>query len=195
MGFPFRSEKLIRYLTGKFTLGGLLPNDGYLIGVPKIIHINDVSVGNVGIGLDPLQSFTLPAKSWKNGDILRVHYAGTFGANSDSKRIQVEIGGQVVHNTGLFATNGVTFAYYLDYLRQSADAIRATGQGCWGTIARDVSGTMAQSGLIFAIFNSPIAPADMDANDTIFRLQGESSTATNDNVLHRKTVLELIRNS
>lgn len=170
-----------------------LPNDLFIKGVPKLVRIDTASVGNVGTGLDELQAFTLPAGSWKDQDNIKLHYAGIFGANNDGKRIQVEFDGQVVHNKPLFTINGLSFVYDIDYVRISSTSVRASFQASWGFIDRDVTPTLAGNGFIVGHFNTGIVTANMDTNDVVLRLMGESSTATNDNVLHRKSVIYLTR--
>lgn len=165
-------------------------------GVSKVIHVNVISVGNVGTGLDPLQTYTLPAGTLaNNNDMLWVHYGGQFGANNDSKRIVVEFGGVTVHDPGLFSTNANSFVYDINYVRIDPVTIRSTFQASWGTINRDAGGTMSGSGLVFGRYTDVTPVPNLGTNDNVLRLLGESSTATDNNILHRKTVITLVKMS
>lgn len=171
-------------------------NPASMIGVPRCIHIDTASIGNIGTGLDQLQSFALPAGTLaRDSDWLRVHYAGTFGANNDTKRIQVEFDGQVVHNRPLFSINGLSFVYDINYVRISSTNIRASFQASWGFIDRDVTPTLAGNGSIFGQFNTAINTSNLNTTEVVLRLMGESGTATDSNVLHRKSIIELVKMS
>lgn len=195
MGFPFRSEKLIKYLTGRYQLGGVLPNDGYIVGVAKHIHQDNVqALGGAG-SLVTMQTYTLPAPSLKNdNDFLDVLYGGEFAANNNSKNITIRAGGVVVHSFGLFPINGTDWAYKIRYVRTSSTNLRAIALALPVSIALNAAtAALTGSGVVFALFNPTITVADLNNNSCVFDVQGQGTNTTD--VAHRHTSIELTRNS
>lgn len=175
-----------------------LPNDLYIKKVPKNILSNSASVGNVGTGLDPLRSFTFPAKSLKNNnDFFHARFAMLFAANADTKRIQVSFNSVVMYNSGAFAIN--SNGAMLDVL-----VIRKTNvlfnyfvnitEGQLVTTIGSPPATINSSGFIGGTRPGIDAvPANFDTNSNILLLEAESGTATNDNIVNYLTEIELTR--
>lgn len=88
-----------------------------LIGSSKTkrLYITGASVGNgADTTEDTLQSFTLPAGLLANvGDSVRIFAGGTFAASTDTKRVRLKIGGQVVNGFHQGTTTGA-IAWALD---------------------------------------------------------------------------------
>lgn len=94
-------------------------------------YVDITVVGNVGAGTDSLHSFGLPVGTLANdGDALEVRYGGFFAGNANTKRIQINFGGQNVINIQL-AQNGGLWDYDILYVRTSPTSIVSTGQMMW----------------------------------------------------------------
>lgn len=167
-------------------------NNGLIIGVPKNIHTNLSLIGNVGIGLDDLHSFSLPATYlFNNNDYLRVRYGGSFADNANLKRIVVSFAGQNIHDSGLFDIRfGATWSYDIVYQRVSTTVIRANMQLMWFFINLNAVGTLGGNGSMVGVCVD-LTVANLMSNDSIIKLQAEG-TADND-ILQKQSIIELIR--
>lgn len=202
MGFPFRSEKLIKYLTGVYRLGGLFPDDGYIAGVPKNIFRETNFVGNIGTGLDTLRSFTFPPKSFKidQQDYIKVLIGGGFANNDDNKRIQVSFGGNVLFNTGSLDLDDFGYFYYLVVFRLGNTIFNWGLNYNLGQFVSD-SGTPpvnttspgstlgARNGNIFTLSGG----TTFDGNSQTLLLEAESATATDNNIINNIWIGEMVR--
>lgn len=194
MGFPFRSEKLIRYLTGRYQLGGVFPNDGYISGTPKNV-CSDFGTGNVGTGLDALFTFSFPATSLrKNKDNFRAFLCGAFGSNDDNKRLTVDFGGTNLVDTGLVDIDGFGYLVTVFGIRVDSTHINLETTIMMGNVNIDSAGGIASAGMKVISANANfLAVNDMDTNSNDLVLKGESATATNDNVTCNIAIIDLVR--
>lgn len=151
-------------------------------------YVDLSTVGNVGVGLDSLHSFSIPANTLaSDGDWLHIRYAGKFATNDNDKRIQVSIDGQSIHNTGAFDQDSGLWVYDLDIFRLSAISVRAAVSLYWNFITRDGGGIMGGNGL-FATEDKDLPVANLNSNAVTLLVQGEA-IADNDivqNVSHIK---------
>ena len=102
-----------------------------LSGVPVAFPPDTSEVGNVGAGLDLLDSFSLPADSLANDeDFLDVWYGGVFANNANAKLIQAEFGGTAYETGGgLVLTGGASFVGWslnIRIIRLSSTSVRVS---------------------------------------------------------------------
>lgn len=186
MPLPYRrgAERIINYLTGRYRLGGVLPNDGYLTGVPKCIHKKFATadiVGNIGAGTDDLHSFTLPALSMKtNGDKIHFKYAGGFATNDNDKRIQILFGGVIFEDFGAFDFDAGLWVVEGDYIRIDATNVRANSIGLYGEpLVIDEAVIAGTPDIIYLARNTILTVPSLDTNATILKVTG-TAVANND---------------
>jgi hypothetical protein len=199
MPLPYRrgAERIIRYLTGKFVLGGVLPNDGYLTGVPKTIfrkYLEADKVGNAGGGTDDLQSFTLPAHSLKtDGDRLSQAVAGSFATNDNDKRIQILVDGQTVEDFGAFDFDAGEWVAYANYIRETSTILRVDYMAMYGTplVINDSAFTSGTQDIIYLPRIRRLTVSNMDTNDLVFKVTGTATA--NDDIVQSMTWIELTR--
>lgn len=204
MPLPYRrgAERIVRYLTGKFQLGGVLPLDGYFTGVPKII-LNEVADpkltngGNVGAGLDVIHTYSLPLSSLKlNGDILELYYEFNFAANNNDKRIDGTFGGNNYFAMALVDVDGGGGIFKVHIERLTSTSVRI---GCFTLFnffhadsAAPPAITSFNTGAYFdtrAVLASGLA--DLNANNTTIQLRAEGTA--NDDITVCKAVFSLTR--
>ena len=196
MGFPFRSEKLIKYLTGRFLFGGVFPTDGYIAGVPKNVFRETNSVGNIGTGLDTLRSFTFPPKSFKidQQDYFKFLIGGGFGSNDDDKRIQLEFGGNVIANTTLLDLDSNGYFWTGCIFRLSVTQVNIIISALSGNTRIDSLGAISSSGSEMKMHSHNILTVNnMDTNNNDFVLKAESATATDNNIINNIWIGEMVR--
>jgi|SRR4030095_4153858 len=160
-----------------------LPNDLYIKGVPKNIfkkYLEADKVGNVGAGTDDLQTFTLPAKSWRDGDRLTIAYAGIFAVNDNDKRIQILADGQTVEDFGAFDFDSGEWVVYQHYIRESATTLRVDYMGMYGEpLVIDEAVIAGTPDIIFLPRTRLITVSNLDSNNIILKVTG-TATANND---------------
>lgn len=184
------------YIASRIRLGGLLPNDGYITGVPKTLVSGGNFVGNVGTGLQTLFSFTFPAKSFKTDqqDCFHAILGGGFAANDDDKRLQLSFGGNVLGNTGLTDIDNFGFWIELIGVRLSPTLMNIITLFTFGLIASNSTPTLSSTGgQISPIDNNILTVNNMDTLSNELRLEGESATATNNNVICNVKNVQLTR--
>lgn len=166
---------------------------------PRRITVDTSTVGNVGTGLDSLHSYSLAAgRLATNGDSLRIRYGGNFTNNADTKRVQISADGQVAFNSGLRAFDiGLATAWWIetDYVRLSATSLRVSGFAALGNAL--TSGGAFDGGnsrFYYQAFNpTALTVANLNSNAITLLVQGESSTATNDNVTQNYSEIWLVQ--
>lgn len=191
MPLPYRrgSERIIRYLTGRFQLGGVVPtNDGYFTGVPKEIFTNTSAFGNTAGVLTQLSGFTLVAPSLKNvGESVNIRFAGTFAANANAKQIIINFG-PVAFSNFTQAQNGGSFVYDINAMRVSNVVLALAGYFQWGfaTIATGFVNTA------YATFGGQFAGVNnLDTMNNLINIQALGA-ALND-IIHNYTKIDLTR--
>lgn len=93
-------------ITAPLTIDGtpdiVLKANGFITGYAKCIRNARPGVGNVGAGLDTLESFDLPVGNLAtNGDFAKAYYTISLNSNDNDKRIVVTVGGTAVLDTTL----------------------------------------------------------------------------------------------
>lgn len=168
-----------------------------LVGLVRNIEVNITTVGNVGAGLDPLHSFSLPANSLRNnGDYMHVWFGGDYAANANLKRVVASFGGIAWEDTGLRdVVNGSGWATVVTIIRVSATSVLVSG----GILANSVAITPALAvttfgeGFIGAARNRLIAGLpNLNLNSTLIEVEGEGTA--NDDVTQNLSIYELVQN-
>lgn len=161
---------------------------------PRCIHRNTSTVGNVGVGLDTLHTFSLPAGSLAvNGDYLNVWYGGDFATNDNDKRLTFSFGGTGYEDTGARDLDvNVGWTFMARIIRLSSTSVLVSHLLCanlMGVTGADVLVGFATGAYSFAR-NTPITGlADLGANATTMLVQGEATA--NDDVFQNLSIIEL----
>jgi len=159
--------------------GVILNSRGVFRFIPKVTVNDGTSVGNVGSGLDSLNSFTLNIGDLVTaGDYCKVRIAGSFGVNDNDKRIQITLDSQVIDNQSLFDQDSGNWCYDITLIRLSATSVRFNFMAVWGIISADGASAVAGNGKVFAGTGS-VTVANMDSNNIVFLVQAEG-TSNND---------------
>lgn len=195
-------KRLQSYIATKVRLGGALPLDGYITGVPKVI-LNQAADpkltngGNVGGGLDVIHTYSLPANSLKSDlDVLELWYEFNFAANNNDKRIDGNFGGNNYFGMGLVDVDGGGGIFKVTITRLTSTSVRI---GCFTLFnffhadsAAPPAITSFNTGAYFdtrAVLASGLA--DMNANSTTIELKAEGTA--NDDITVCKAMFRLTR--
>ena len=164
-------------------------------GYPYDLTVDTSTVGNVGTGLDNLHSYSLAAASLAtNGDYLRVTYAGLFTANDDNKRLVITFDGQTVEDTGLIDIDGQQgWKVIVEYTRLSATSVLASAAILYGHLQFDSAGVSSGTGGRYISRVATLTTANLTTNAVTLLVQGESATATNDNIQQKLSIVELVQ--
>lgn len=158
--------------------------NGFIVGYPKCIRNVRPAVGNVGGGLDTLESFNLPVGNLlSNGDFVDVVYTISLNTNDNNKRIQLTIGGTVVLNTtaiDLDALGSILRVRASRVSDVSLDVSISTGAG--NLIVSSAPALVSSVGRFSEDEFVNFAVADLDTNTLNFLLEAEG-VADNDLVL------------
>lgn len=158
-----------------------LIDTGFIKGYPKTI-LNSIAVlGNVGVGLDTIHTFSLSANSLENnGDYLEVIYGGATAANNNDKRIQISIDGTAIDNTGLIDLDGIGWFAHIIYTRLTATTVRANTFFGFGYLQFDSAGAIGggSSGRYMAR-SDEVTVLNLNSNAIILLVQAEG-VADND---------------
>ena len=160
----------------------------YVNPVESLFPYTDLrTIGNITTGLDPLHSFTLPAGTLaNNGDSIKVHYFGSFAANANTKRIQLNFDGTSAINLAI-VQNGGGWDYDVTYTRSNPISILVSGQFTWN-FATPVGGFVNTA---FGSIPGGFAVANLNTTDVILLVQAEG-TATDD-IVQTLTHIEYYR--
>lgn len=170
-----------------------MKGNGQLVGVPKSIHTNSASVGNVGAGLDDLHTFSLPAGSLNaNGDFIDVTYSGNFSTNDNDKRIVISFASQIADDSGLFDQDSGNWVYTVRYLRVTSTTVRFSLHYAWGLITANGASVVAGNGRSGG-GNGLLNVADLSNNAVTVKAQAEG-TANND-IVQTLSILQLTQNT
>jgi hypothetical protein len=165
-----------------------------LPGYPFNLEANTTATGNVGVGLDVLHSFSLAANSLAtNLDSLRIIYSGTFAVNDNDKRIQIEIDGQALFNSGLFDLDGGEWKITVDIIRVSATSVRASlgvlvGQA---TVVGGATAVGAGNGAVLTGRNITVTVANLTSNAVVVRVLAEA--AADNDVVQNFSLIDLVQ--
>ena len=200
MPLPYRrgAERIIRYLTGKFTLGGILPNDGYIAGVAKNIESRCDLVSSSGTGPDVLHSYTLKAGSLKSdNDFLDIWYAGGFGVNDVDKAVQLQIDGTdysapAVHDID----SDLGWLYVVKIIRDDATHVSiALSESETGFLVDSGNIVTGSTGSLFAVRHlNSFAISNMDTTDIVLRVRSVvAAGAAAGDVYQSQSIINLVR--
>lgn len=193
-----RWKKLQSYIATRIRLGGLLPNDGYLTGVPKIIDHQFTKVNSSGAGPDTLHTYTMPKKTVKPGDLVEIWAGGGFAANDTDKFIHGEFGNIIYENGGAVDIDGLGWVLCTRVGIVDLTHITVSHFVVFGvfTIASDnvTIGAFNIGGFFVSRSNDNVAINDMDANDTVIRVRSVcgAGAAAND-VFQNMSEIKLTR--
>jgi hypothetical protein len=188
-------------LRGRIELAGNLPDDAYIVGVPKNVFRLTNFVGNVGTGLDTLLSFVFPARSLKANqlDHFRASFGLGFGSNDDNKRVQLSFAGNVLFNSSLLDIDLHGAWIDLIVFRLSNTTFNAGLVAILGQldVTGDIVPILSSTGAEHTARNHNIITlsggTSFDANDQTLLLEAESATATNNNIIVNIASVELTR--
>lgn len=195
-------KRLQSYIATKVMLGGLLPNDGYLTGVRKVIfHDQSTSKltngGNVGAGLDLIHTFTLPANSLKNdGDILDLWYIGDYATNDNDKRVVGQFNGTIYEDTGprdIDVATGWGINYRISRV-SSTSVIFGGGVGCNSLAVDSTAGviTTFTEGYVHSTRSSPLSGLP-NLNSNSIALEVFAEGVANDDITITQVIIGLTR--
>lgn len=169
------------------------------LGVPRVISggVNVTATGNVGAGLDPLHSFTLPADTLANDlDFIEAVFGGTFATNDNDKRLAIQFDGQTIFDSALQDFDGQAdrdqWALKTTIIRVTDTFINAVTQILIGQFFADGAGTLVSTnGMIRGSVVNGVAVADLDTNAVVFRVAAESGAAATNDIVQRSSVVRL----
>jgi hypothetical protein len=170
--------------TRKFEVAGSVAvkagtSTGQIARVGGVIKTDTTTTGNVGIGEDTLQTYSVPADTLStDGGALTGTYAGTFGASLNNKRLRLKFGATTIFDSGILAITAATdWALEFEIIRTGA-----TTQKC-NTRLNTSSGTLSAysdystagetlSGAVTLLLTGE-ATADNDIVKEMFKLRWE----------------------
>lgn len=161
---------------------------------PRSIETNISTVGNVGVGLDSLHSFSLdtPNRMLTDKDWVRVAYGGVFAGNNNTKRIQVTFDSQVIFNSAARDID-IAYAWYIgiDYTRLTSTSIRASGFAMLGLVLSGTDGALdtGNSRWFYQAINGAFNVANLTSNAVTLLVQAEGTA--NDDIQQNISIIEL----
>lgn len=155
-----------------------------IAGLPRsttrVLSVNTTAVGNVDDGADDLMTYTIPAGAFeRDGDAIRVTFAGSTAANGNTKTVAVHFGATNVGNVVNAALNGGTWGGVLYVVRTAVDAQRAV------FMSSDTAGNNA-------VTRTATPAADL-TGAVVVKLTGTSASNATDDVVQRLMIVELIK--
>lgn len=194
------TEWVQTYIASRIRLGGLLPNDGYIMGVPKIIHHDQsnsklTNGGNVGAGLDTIFVFSVVASSLRNdGDILDIWAAGDLADNANTKRIAVSWGPAIIEDTGNRDIRGLGWLFNARISRVSSTVTIVNHTISAGVVSTDSAQVVVpfNVGGYFNMRTNPVINMDnLNSNNTGFLITAEGTA--NDDIVINQIIISLTR--
>ena len=156
--------------TGRSTVGGVADSQF-------------IDVGNVGLGEDVLQTFTLPANALNaNGKAIRIRAIFRTAENANVKTIKHHFGGTVIGQSGAAALNNRTIYFDVIVVRTGASAHRSTAMRIEG-----VDGLLADNTQILRKF-----PTDDTTAAIVIKGTGQTTTDVNDDVIQESMLVEFL---
>lgn len=154
--------------------------------VMRRINIDVSIVGNVGAGLDPLHSFSLPANSLAtNNDEVQFEGGGTLANNANTKRITFFFDGQLTVDSGLrtVTSAGANIGWKIlgTVVRLTATTVRINATIYLGFMGVDSANTPNGFGAGGAMQTKTfdLTVANLNSNAVVMLFQAEG-TANND---------------
>jgi len=171
--------------------------NGQIIGYAKTVEVNTSVVGNVGVGLDTLHTYTLPAGSLAaNGDFIQFLFAGSLAANDNDKKIELTFDGNTMETTGVVIDiDDGWFRLTGSITRLSSTSVFAEVDVWFGFLMQfDGAGTFTgSSGSRKIARSSSPTVANLNSNAVNLVLKGEGTA--NDDVVKRLSQIKLTKMS
>ncbi len=142
-----------------------------------------IDVGNVGLGEDILQTFTLPADALSaNGKAIRIRATFLTANNANVKTIKLHFGATVIANSGPASIDNRVIYFDVIVVRTGASAQRSTALRIEG-----VDGASADNTLMLRK-----TPAEDTTGAIIIKGTGETTTDVNDDVIQESMLVEFL---
>lgn len=173
-------------LTGRIILVGSLPNDAYIVGVPKIINTFSDDRPNVGSGGTSIITVSFPAHSLKGaGDLIEYIAEFAFVSNGNSKLVQYSFGGQTLSSADWSNTTSTVTQVLV-----TGRLYRLTSTTFRGYVTVSLPTT---GGSLCFTSTADRTVSDMDSNslDFVVAIQGGASNE----IFHKSSQLSLTRMS
>jgi len=140
-------------------------------------------VGNVGLGEDTLQTFTLPANALNaNGKAIRIRATFRTAANGNVKTIKLHFGATVLGNAGAAAFNDKLIYFDVVVVRTGASAQRSMLFRFEGTDNVFVDNTLLDR----------TTPAEDTTGTIVIKGTGETTTNVNNDVIQESMIIEFL---
>lgn len=154
------------------------------------------TIGNVGVGLDDLHSFSLPAGSLaRDGDYLLVWYGGDFAANNNNKQVVASFGGTNYEDTGSFDLDiNVGWVMPVRISRLSPTSVLVSNHFAANVLFADsagVVGTFGAGGAFIGRSTTITGLPNLNSNATTMLVQGEG--ISNNDVIQNLSIIDRIR--
>ena len=163
---------------------------GFLRHHSRCTHLDAATTGNVGTGLDTLRSISIVAATLAtDGDFFEVYFGGFFASNDDDKRLFCSFGGTTVFDTTLVDFDGGDWYVHMTFIRVGSTTVRVVGFALQQSL-NNLGGAAGGNGAVGAV-NIDVAVSNLTSNANTLLLQGESATATNDNVVCNLSKIEV----
>lgn len=175
-------------ITGSGSSKGVVLTDGIVAGtgtarakVGGTIRSDVTAVGNVGVGEDTLNTYTIPASTLAvNGESLWIRKVFSFAANANIKQVKIKYGATTIYASGAVAQNGGSVVIDI--------AITRTGA------ATQIVGIMMQASTASLLpLPTPYSTTAETLSGTVVLLSTGEATADND-IVERTSVIEFIEN-
>jgi uncharacterized protein DUF2793 len=194
-------------LTNKSLTSPTITGTPIIIGVPQTIHTNFVDTNNsttVSPSVATLHSYTAPANTLAaDGDYLEGEMGGTFGVNSQTSGVRLEVGGTVVVPQGgslswdFGVASGTIQAWRMQFTiaRISSTQIYCDVTLITGTGNINASNTASSFSQGFAgeSWGANITVSNLASNTLLIR--GRTETNTSNSVRQLKTIIKRIKMS
>lgn len=144
------------------------------------LSINTTAVGNIGLGVDTLQSYALADGTLgTNGWGLEIIAAISFAANGDTKQAWLYFGGTAIAQTTQAVWNNVPCILRATVIRTAAATQVAIGDSLVGTTAS-------------VLYTTPAETLSGGAGVTI-ATKGESQSVADNDIVSRLLMVRLVR--
>ena len=161
-------------------------SNGQIVGFARRINIDNSVVGNVGGGLDPLHSFTVPANTLAaTNDEISFEGGGPIANNANTKRVAFSFDGQITVDSGLrtvtSAGASIGWKIFGTVIRLTATTVRINATICLGFAGVDSANTPNGFGAggVMQTKTFDLTVANLTTNPVIMLFQAEA-TANND---------------
>lgn len=162
----------------------------------RCIRTDTSIVGNVGTGVDTLDTFSLdtPNRLTTDGDYLQLYYSGRFTASVNTRNVNATFGGTAFTTMGKVFVAGANVGWALDarIIRLSSTSVRFSSRMLMNDFYIDAAATVTSFGNagFFEAFSGTITGlANLNSNATTITLTAEGNS--NDDVMKDIAIIEL----